>query len=801
MMRKTACLFGLWLGIVIGVMIFYASFSSAWTNTTFNNSLSLETATFTTYGNITRWLNIPSIITAISTARMNVSGFVNEIGYVNDTADVHNAISGEIVEKTGVKVMAKKKVTVVNITFGNGDLSTNCYIEDKDGVQIATATVTNRLCSFPYGKYNLTKGEWYYFYGDGGGAGVVHSKTDPAVTQPANRTNIYFNSTWKKVSGYEEAIWRAVQSIGTFDVESSIPEASFDIGIGSNFANTTISTNGTTRVNISVSGLVPLINSYLATCVIIDGFCQVPFLFRSLDSTGGQLGYYALYFSSEGMSENSQSYNNMTVEGSSETFSINITYDTGSYLSSTAYLVYNGTSYAGTKYGTGNNIRFSKSISIPSVTSDVDKNFHWELQLYNGTSTDYFNSTFKTQRVLNLGIDSCGTNKVAIYNFFLKDEDTGNTITPSITALNTTIEVELSLYDLTGGDTIVSFNRSFNNTNPASICIDQNMTSGGLRADGTVKYFAQGYVDEYYTIQNVTLSNLTIPQNITLYDLLTTSSQSFVITYKDSNFLPLPNVLVDITRKYVSEGVFKTVELPKTDQDGRTIGHFVTEDAIYTIYVKSQGRILATFQNVRVVCSNVVTGDCQLELKGSASTIAPSSFQSKGNMSYLFSYNDTSRQASFTFSSTDSASRNVELDIFRWDLYNNLSLCTTSLSSTSGTLICTIPAQYQNSSAIAKIYVDGELFAQYNFDVKIDKGNDLNPIRYILAFIIVCSLPMFAFTSGVMMLLMFIVSLVLVGWLVLVDWGGWMGVTSAFLWFVVVTILLIWKATRRREYG
>lgn len=49
------------------------------------------------------------------------------------------------------------------------------------------------------------------------------------------------------------------------------------------------------------------------------------------------------------------------------------------------------------------------------------------------------------------------------------------------------------------------------------------------------------------------------------------------------------------------------------------------------------------------------------------------------------------------------------------------------------------------------------------------------------------------------MLVLFIVGLIFAGSLALLDLGGFIGVASAFLWFIIAAIILIWKASRRGD--
>jgi hypothetical protein len=91
----------------------------------------------------------------------------------------------------------------------------------------------------------------------------------------------------------------------------------------------------------------------------------------------------------KGLVENNQTFNNNTIEGNSETFIINISYDSSYYPNIVGRLVYDGTFYTGTQTGSGTNTIFTKIINIPSVTSDINKTFYWTFSMiHNSISTD-----------------------------------------------------------------------------------------------------------------------------------------------------------------------------------------------------------------------------------------------------------------------------------------------------------------------------------------------------------------------------------------------------------------------------
>ena len=139
----------------------------------------------------------------------------------------------------------------------------------------------------------------------------------------------------------------------------------------------------------------------------------------------------------------------------------------------------------------------------------------------------------------------------------------------------------------------------------------------------------------------------------------------------------------------------------------KLIKHLLNEET-YTLYVIKDGETIATYQNVKAFCTDVSTGNCQISLSEPGSTTRASSFKNDKGVSYLTSYNDSTRDFVFEFTSIDGTSKDIILNITKYDLYLNDTACSNTLSSSSGTMTCNIPSSYQNNTVIAKVFVNNE---------------------------------------------------------------------------------------------
>ena len=98
---------------------------------------------------------------------------------------------------------------------------------------------------------------------------------------------------------------------------------------------------------------------------------------------------------------------------------------------------------------------------------------------------------------------------------------------------------------------------------------------------------SDNYVFQTHNIQNASSTNLV---NIPLYDLPSIDATTFRIIYKSIQFLPIPNAIINIQRKYIGEGVYKSVESPITDANGEASASFNLNSVPYRITISKNGR-------------------------------------------------------------------------------------------------------------------------------------------------------------------------------------------------------------------
>lgn len=499
-----------------------------------------------------------------------------------------------------------------------------------------------------------------------------------------------------------------------------------------------------------------------------------------------------------------ESFSPTLIEGQGASLNMNLTF-VNIPTSVQASVKWNNTYYPVSKAVSGTDVvTFSSNFVVPAGTGSSTGNsvsHFWRYWLPDNSVND--TTLAQNQTVFKIGLDDCTSNNILVLNYTAKDEDSLAILSGN--ANNVTIDVDLRLYTLGTISQVDSFNRTFsvvNGTNPARVCIRPEVLNGtSFRMDVTARYTSANRALEFNNIQNFTLNNNTIPQKIDLYDLLTTRDQQFLITVKDSNFIPLSDAVIEMSRQYLGLGNYLLIESPKTDQDGRTVGNFVLNDEVYTLFVRKNNQLLGTFNNVRAFCSNIATGDCRITLNIAGTSIQPTSFQTVANVSFYPTYNTTTQIYTLNFVTTDGSVKTISLNGTIFDNYQNTTACSNVLSSSSGVLTCSIPFGYENATVIMKGYVDSTQLFTDIFPIHESHSDEFNPTRYLLAFILIVCLPLIALTSGVGVIIFYIVGLIMAGLFALVDQGGFIGIGSAFLWFIIGSILLLWKLNSKKEDG
>jgi hypothetical protein len=484
-------------------------------------------------------------------------------------------------------------------------------------------------------------------------------------------------------------------------------------------------------------------------------------------------------------------------EFATHTISINASVNRTYYTNLNTQLYYNNSIYSTTASGSGNNELYSTSLSAPPTAAQSTVNFLWLFNLVNSSTTLQANTSQSSQTISNITIDLCQTNNTLLMNLTLFDENNKTRLIPPTT--NGTIEIDLTLFAHANPSQHQNFSTNQSNKNPVQICISNNtINSSSFGLGSQIRYFADERVVEFYHLQNQTINLSTTPFNIGLYDLQTIDSQSFLINYKDKNFLPVKDVLIEIHRKYIPENAFTIVEIPKTDNQGQTVAHLLLEDVFYNIFVKKNNRLLASFSDVIAICQNPTLNQCTLNLNEEASTISPEDFIQAGDINYNLNFNNTARTVTLIYSTVDGSTKTVLLNVSKYDVLGNTTICQSSLTSPSGTIICNIAATYGNTTIRSEVWSAGEFIGYKINSLNVLSREIFRTSGIIFTIILILVLVFMFITSPIGMIFAFVFGLFIAGAFNLITGVTLFSLGSSLMWLIVSSAILIYQINKER---
>ena len=647
-------------------------------------------------------------------------------------------------EKSGVKItMVKPYISVTQITKNPSVTATKGYVLDSAKGVLATANFAGNDATFTT-PYELTNGVTYYFAVDSeGGAYVDRYGGSPNITQTeftvidtlnnaglddGATTNIYsvqkvtvetlsinFTTQTFNTTITDPTLWTCEACDGDGDcgfatenrtvlVDTVPPSITIDSpalieSIGYADENQTLNWT-VTDTNF---GFGSVWFNYNGTNITLDGSSnETNFI---LESGNTNLTFYAndsvgnvnetVWEWTYTLFINSEAYVSSTVEGATNSFTTNITYDSSKWNVISGNLWYNHTEYPGTKTGTGNEAIFTSNVAAPNLDAPTNVSFNWRIGTTNSTDTYYANLTSNNQTVSIINMSLCGYPYTVPYlNFTLYNEAT-------LAELNGSISLTFD-YRQTNATIVNEFNFEDTNNNQSkfNFCIDPSDQI--YKIDSVLEYYATGYTHKFYNFEGIDFTNTTT--EIGLYLLNESSSTSFVIEVKDSSYQPLVGVEVYIPRYDVGTGTWFTSEIAVTDSDGETIQHIYTEDALYRFKIYRSGTLLYTSPSKIIACP---TTPCTVTIIVSEAFTNPlNTFTPLGDLTSSLTYDKSTYIVTYTYSDTSGEFTQGRLLVKQSTpgLSGIVAACNTTSSSSSAVLTCDLSAE-TNGTYVATGYI------------------------------------------------------------------------------------------------
>jgi len=440
---------------------------------------------------------------------------------------------------------------------------------------------------------------------------------------------------------------------------------------------------------------------------------------------------------------NSQIFNTTSNETDSKTFVINIT-TIPTILSVSANLNYNGTLYLGETSCTLGVCVISRTIDIPLIDTGeyANKTFFWDISVFDGTSSSSANTPTTQQNVSRIHLEACNaTYTDKTLNFTAYDEQTLEQIDPFI--FDGTFEMWL------GGGSVRRNSSMSNESLEFHACLDPG---GTFKTDAIIDYDEESifsnYTNRFYYLDDEAISHTL--QDISLYLLESSEATSFILKVQDDGLLPVTDALIEIHKYYPGEGIFRIVQIAKTDDSGKSVGFFETENVDYKFIIKKNGVTLLETTQQKIVPE---TAPFTLTFNTGTNLGEPWTSQVPlDNLTSTLEWNETSGVITYTYIDTSGSFTLGRVIVTKESLVNfnlDTTICDTNSSIASATITCTVGTTdgFYTASGIITRGTTATLDKQFSFQIEsLSKTVGLLGLFYGW-FLILISVFMFKFNE------------------------------------------------------
>lgn len=286
-----------------------------------------------------------------------------------------------------------------------------------------------------------------------------------------------------------------------------------------------------------------------------------------------------------------EAHENSSLETSEQIFRINIS-STAGYTVSNGRLVYNGTIYSNADkiQIDANSYQLTKTIFVPQGVAGFgieNRTFYWNISLTEEISgdTSSFLTNIYNQSVLELKFQACNINvNITVLNFTLFDESTEKIINATDNATTFLAHFDVGSHS---GNKIKNYSISNMSTSNSTFIFCTNNESRIIYTDMNAIISAVDYSERNYYLTNATLTNAS--SEILIYLIPNSDSLEFFITITQ-NLRAVEDADVQVAKYFVGEGVYKTIEIDKTDSNGK-FNAYLDLDRNYKVTVIKDGKI------------------------------------------------------------------------------------------------------------------------------------------------------------------------------------------------------------------
>ena len=350
------------------------------------------------------------------------------------------------------------------------------------------------------------------------------------------------------------------------------------------------------------------------------------------------------------------------------------------------WLVYDGDNYSVVRTARPNEVWYNYSMEVPSISGVSDKLYYfWNYTILGGQtkSTENYSVTVYTVSFTNCQTPIPGNTTL---NFSIYNEDVPNQ------NLSGDLEVEFILWNSSFESRI---NHSFSIDGEYSFFFCINPNNATLYTNAYFKYTDDnGFTHRYYLV-NYTLTNVTT--HISAYNFNDTTGLSDLkatLRYA-STYQFYPGVYTQLQRRYVGDGVWRTVQMDRSGDFGLVFFNIKEENTDYRLIFTDNARnILRQTESSKFLCTD---GLCEITVLLNPYV----SVLSDADPYIVSSYDNLTGILTVDWIDTTGATNTVRVRATKDTISETIEICDNTVTASSGSVTC-------NASS----YVPGMMFVQ-----------------------------------------------------------------------------------------
>jgi len=387
-----------------------------------------------------------------------------------------------------------------------------------------------------------------------------------------------------------------------------------------------------------------------------------------------------------------ETYNTATIETTTETFGIQMNYDSSAWTTVRKTLIYDGVNTTGVTVGAGDDVNVSADLFISTITTPENNTFYWELEFINATGSYIFNTNPHTQYVGLIIFTECDLidDPQVILTTYSETEPTER--------LNSSIVSQWKIKNSYGGDTILSesFVDSNENKSQWAFCILPRATNYTVSITTTAS--AADYTSTTnYIIEDEYSSGI---NNISMYLLRDNASTLTKIYVTTIDNVPVKDVYVNIQRYDAITDSYYSVGGAKTDSSGEDLAYLEWYETWYKFIGTKDGEVLFTDGPRKISSSPVLLKvDYDTELH----------YVRFGEIEYSLTYSNSTKNFILTYIAPTGKVSNNCLKVNRINSDGQEVICDNCETSSSATIYCNIGLA-GNGTFIADYYAAASAF-------------------------------------------------------------------------------------------